>query len=78
MAFFPFNRINNLRAFNRAFCSIPTAPTKTPADTDTPLANIATAQGSKAMALDSKTHRLYVPSMNAGHFTILVLDREMK
>jgi hypothetical protein len=30
------------------------------------------------MALDSKTHRLYVPSMNAGHFTILVLDREMK
>jgi len=31
-----------------------------------------------ALALDSKTHRLYVPSMNAGHFTILVLDREMK
>ena len=48
------------------------------ADTYTPLANIATAQGSKTMALDSKTHRLYVPSMNAGHFTILVLDREMK
>jgi hypothetical protein len=29
LAFFTFNRINNLRAFNVAFSSIPTAPTKT-------------------------------------------------
>ena len=28
LAFFPFNEINNLRAFNVAFSSIPTAPTK--------------------------------------------------
>jgi hypothetical protein len=28
LAFFAFNRINNLRAFNVAFSSIPTAPTK--------------------------------------------------
>jgi len=27
LAFFSFNRINNLRAFNVAFSSIPTAPT---------------------------------------------------
>jgi hypothetical protein len=27
LAFFPFNRINNLRIFNIAFSSIPTAPT---------------------------------------------------
>jgi hypothetical protein len=28
MAFFPVNRINNLRAFNLAFSSSPTAPAK--------------------------------------------------
>ena len=28
LAFFSFNRISNLRAFNVAFSSIPTAPTK--------------------------------------------------
>jgi hypothetical protein len=28
LAFFPFNGINNLRVFNVAFSSIPTAPTK--------------------------------------------------
>ncbi|HEY0701937.1 MAG TPA: hypothetical protein VGD60_04140 [Candidatus Acidoferrales bacterium] len=48
------------------------------ADSYTPLANIPTAQGSKTMALDGKTHRLYIPSMHAGQFTILVLDREAK
>src|SRR5579859_43470 len=30
LAFLPFNGINNLRAFNVAFSSIPTAPTKSP------------------------------------------------
>jgi YVTN family beta-propeller protein len=44
------------------------------AETYTPLANIPTAQGSKTMALDIKTHRLYLPSMQAGQFTILVFD----
>ena len=29
LAFFSFNGINNLRVFNVAFSSIPTAPTKT-------------------------------------------------
>jgi YVTN family beta-propeller protein len=48
------------------------------ADTYSALANIPTAQGSKTMALDTKTHRLYVPSMHAGQFTILVLDRAAK
>jgi hypothetical protein len=28
LPFFPFNRVNNLRVFNVAFSSIPTAPTK--------------------------------------------------
>jgi hypothetical protein len=32
LAFFPFNRISNLRAFNVAFSSIPTAPTKSPVE----------------------------------------------
>ena len=31
--------------------------------------------GRETMALDPKTHRLYVPSMRAGQFTILVLER---
>jgi YVTN family beta-propeller protein len=48
------------------------------ADKYTPLASIPTAQGSKTMALDIKTHRLYVPSMHAGQLTILVLDRGTK
>ncbi len=30
LAFFSFNRMNNLRAFNVAFSSIPTAPTNHP------------------------------------------------
>jgi YVTN family beta-propeller protein len=47
-------------------------------DKYTTLGNIPTAQGSKTMALDTKTHRLYVPSMQAGQFTVLVLDRDAK
>jgi YVTN family beta-propeller protein len=47
-------------------------------DSYTALANIPTVQGSKTMALDAKTHRLYVPSSHAGQFTILVFDREAK
>jgi hypothetical protein len=46
------------------------------ADNYTALASIQTVQGSKTMALDTGTHRLYVPSMPARQFTILVLDRE--
>ena len=45
------------------------------ADQYTALEAIPTAQASKTMALDPKTHRLYVPSMRAGQFTILVLER---
>jgi YVTN family beta-propeller protein len=41
----------------------------------TALENIPTAQGSKTMALDSKTHRLFVPSLRSGQFTVLVFDR---
>lgn len=48
------------------------------ADKYTALANIPTAEGSKTMALDTKTHRLYVPSMRSGQFTILVLERDAK
>jgi YVTN family beta-propeller protein len=48
------------------------------ANSYTALANISTAQGSKTMALDAKTHRLYVPSLHAGQFTILVFDRGEK
>jgi DNA-binding beta-propeller fold protein YncE len=44
------------------------------ADKYTPLANIPTAQGSKTMALDTKTHRLYLPATQAGQFTILIFD----
>ena len=32
LAFFAFNRISNLRVFNAAFSSIPTAPTKSPVE----------------------------------------------
>ncbi len=32
LAFFPVNRISNFRAFNVAFSSIPTAPTKSPVE----------------------------------------------
>jgi YVTN family beta-propeller protein len=45
------------------------------ADEYTALASIPTAQSSKTMALDVKTHRLYVPSLQAGQFSILVFDR---
>ena len=45
-------------------------------DKCTALESIPTAQGSKTMALDSKTHRLFVPSMRSGQFTILVFDRK--
>jgi YVTN family beta-propeller protein len=48
------------------------------ADQYTALEAIPTSQGSKTMALDTKMHRLYVPSMRAGQFTILVLDRGTK
>jgi YVTN family beta-propeller protein len=44
-------------------------------DTYTFLEDIPTALGSKTMALDAKTHRLYVPAMRSGEFSILVLDR---
>ena len=44
-------------------------------DRYTPVQNIQTAEGAKTMALDSKTHRLFVPSLRARQFTILVFDR---
>jgi DNA-binding beta-propeller fold protein YncE len=44
-------------------------------DKYTPLENIPTDAGSKTMALDLKTHRIFVPSVRSGHFTILVFDR---
>lgn len=43
-------------------------------DEYTPLENIPTAAGSKTMALDLKTHRLFVPAMLSGNFMILVFD----
>ncbi len=45
------------------------------ADLYTFLENIATSQGSKTMGLDPKTHHLFVPSNQAGTFTILVLGQ---
>jgi DNA-binding beta-propeller fold protein YncE len=48
------------------------------ADHYTALDAISTARDSKTMALDNRTHRLYVPSMRGGQFTILVLDRGAK
>ena len=48
------------------------------ADSYSALTNISTAQGSKTMALDAKTHRLYVPSLQAGQFAVLVFDREAR
>jgi YVTN family beta-propeller protein len=39
--------------------------------------NVRTAQGSKTMALDLKTHRLFVPTLSSGQFTILVFDRKL-
>jgi hypothetical protein len=44
-------------------------------DKYTPVENIQTAEGAKTMAIDSKTHRLFVPSLRARQFTILVFDR---
>jgi YVTN family beta-propeller protein len=38
------------------------------------LENIPTLVGSKTMALDSKTHRLFVPALRSGKFSVLVLD----
>jgi hypothetical protein len=37
--------------------------------------SIPTSPGSKTMALDLKTHRLFVPSLRSGQFTILIFDR---
>jgi YVTN family beta-propeller protein len=45
------------------------------ADKYTFLENVLTNQGSKTMALDPKTHHLFVPANQAGSFTILVLGR---
>lgn len=45
------------------------------ADAYTFLGNIPTAAGSKTMGWDSKTHRLLVPSLHDGNFTVLVFDR---
>jgi YVTN family beta-propeller protein len=39
------------------------------------LENVPTTSGSKTMALDVKTHRLYIPAMRGGEFTVLILDR---
>jgi hypothetical protein len=39
------------------------------------LENVPTTSGSKTMALDVKTHRLYIPAMRGGGFTVLILDR---
>jgi DNA-binding beta-propeller fold protein YncE len=47
------------------------------ADRYTFLENVPTSLGSKTMALDAKTHRLYVPAMRSGEFSILVLDRSL-
>lgn len=44
-------------------------------DAYTFMENIPTAQGAKTMALDPKTHRLFVPALRSGQFTILVFDR---
>jgi YVTN family beta-propeller protein len=38
------------------------------------LENVPTLAGSKTMALDSKTHRLFVPALRSGRFSVLVLD----
>jgi DNA-binding beta-propeller fold protein YncE len=44
-------------------------------DSYTLLENVPTFAGSKTMALDAKTHRLFVPAMRPGDFSVLVLDR---
>jgi hypothetical protein len=44
-------------------------------DRYTPVENIQTAGSAKTTALDSKTHCLFVPSLRARQFTILVFDR---
>ena len=44
-------------------------------NTYTFLENVATILGSKTMALDTKTHRLFVPALRAGGFFVLILDR---
>jgi DNA-binding beta-propeller fold protein YncE len=45
------------------------------ADHYTFLENIPTAPASKTMALDPPTHRLFVPALRDGRFTILIFDR---
>jgi YVTN family beta-propeller protein len=45
------------------------------ADKYTLLENVATAPGAKTMGLDLKTHNLFVPSNQAGTFTILVFGQ---
>lgn len=39
------------------------------------LENVPTIVGSKTMALDAKTHRLFVPALRSGEVFVLVLDR---
>jgi DNA-binding beta-propeller fold protein YncE len=38
------------------------------------LENVPTIVGSKTMALDTKTHRLFVPGLRSGDFSVLILD----
>ena len=38
------------------------------------LENVPTLVGSKTMALDFKTHRLFVPALRSGRFSVLALD----
>lgn len=47
------------------------------ADKYTFLENVPTIIGSKTMALDPKTHRLFVPALQSGEFSILILDRRL-
>lgn len=44
-------------------------------DTYTFLENIPTNPGSKTMALDARTHRLFVPATRGAAFSVLVLER---
>lgn len=44
-------------------------------DAYTFMENIPTVQGAKTMALDPKTHRIFVPALRSGQFTILAFDR---
>lgn len=44
-------------------------------DSYSALDSIPTAPGSKTMGLDTRTHRLFVPSLGSGEFHVLVFDR---